>query len=98
MKKSELEAENEKLRKELEENRRYSTQVVEMNAHLKAELRCYEYYFEHREKVVHCRNCIYNGLATCPIAFIENQTLQFVTHNPDFWCAEGKLRREENIK
>lgn len=98
MTKTELEAENERLKKELEENYKYSTQVVELNAHLKAELRCYEYYFEHREKVVHCKDCIHNGLNTCPIAFTENQTLQFVNHDPDFWCAKGELHREENIK
>lgn len=98
MKKSELEAENERLRKELEENYKYSTQLVELNAHLKSELRCYEYYFEHREKVVHCKDCIHNGLTTCPIAFIEKQTLQFVNHDPDFWCAKGELNRKENVK
>jgi hypothetical protein len=88
-------AENEKLKKELEENYKYSTLAVNLNARLKEEISCYEYYFEHREKVVHCKDCKYDGLHTCPIAYIENQTLQFVNHSPDFWCAKGELKESE---
>ena len=46
------------------------------------------------EPVVTCKDCKYNGLHTCPIAYIEKQTLQFVNHDPDFWCAKGELKKD----
>ena len=46
------------------------------------------------EAVVKCKDCKYNGLHTCPIAYIEKQTLQFVNHDPDFWCAKGELKKD----
>lgn len=45
------------------------------------------------EPIVTCKDCQYNGLHTCPIAYIEKQTLQFVNHDPDFWCAKGKRKK-----
>lgn len=45
-------------------------------------------------KVVRCRDCAKDGLLTCPICFIENKTLQFINHSPDFYCAEGERRIE----
>ena len=46
------------------------------------------------EPVVTCKDCKYNGLHTCPIAYIEKQTLQFVNYDPDFWCAKGELKKD----
>ena len=45
-------------------------------------------------EVVRCRDCAKNGLFTCPICFIENKTLQFVNHSPDFYCGEGERRND----
>lgn len=43
-------------------------------------------------EVVRCKDCTKNVLFTCPICFIENKTLQFVNHSPDFYCGEGERR------
>lgn len=45
-------------------------------------------------EVVRCRDCAKNGLFTCPICFIENKTLQFVNHSPDFYCGEGERKTD----
>lgn len=45
-------------------------------------------------EVVRCRDCAKLGLFTCPICFIENKTLQFVNHSPDFYCGEGERRTD----
>ena len=45
-------------------------------------------------EVVRCRDCAKDGLFTCPICFIENKTLQFVNHSPDFYCGEGERRTD----
>lgn len=45
-------------------------------------------------EVVRCKYCAKNGLFTCPICFIENKTLQFVNHSPDFYCGEGERRTD----
>lgn len=45
--------------------------------------------------VVRCRDCIYNGLHTCPLAYIEKQALQFVNRDPNFFCANGLLNNAE---
>ena len=45
-------------------------------------------------EVVWCKDCAKNGLFTCPICFIENETLQFVNHSPDFYCGEGERRTD----
>ena len=42
--------------------------------------------------VVRCRDCAKDGLLTCPICFIENKTLQFINHSPDFYCGEGERK------
>ena len=41
-------------------------------------------------EVVRCRDCAKDGLFTCPICFIENKTLHFINHSPDFYCGEGE--------
>ena len=45
-------------------------------------------------EVVRCRDCAKDGLLTCPICFIENKTLQFINHSPDFYCGEGERRTD----
>lgn len=45
-------------------------------------------------EVVRCRDCTKNVLFTCPICFIENKTLQFINHSPDFYCGEGERRTD----
>ena len=42
--------------------------------------------------VVRCRDCVYDGDITCPICFIENKTLQFINHDPYFFCAYGERK------
>ena len=42
--------------------------------------------------VVRCRDCAKDGLFTCPICFIENKTLHFINHSPDFYCGEGERK------
>ena len=43
-------------------------------------------------EVVRCRDCAKYGLFTCPICFIENKTLHFINHSPDFYCGEGERK------
>ena len=43
-------------------------------------------------EVVRCRDCAKDGLFTCPICFIENKTLEFINHSPDFYCGEGERK------
>lgn len=46
-------------------------------------------------EVVRCKDCTKNGLFTCPICFIENKTLHFINHSPDFYCGEGERKDGE---
>lgn len=43
-------------------------------------------------EVVRCKDCAKDGLFTCPICFIENKTLHFINHSPDFYCGEGERK------
>ena len=43
-------------------------------------------------EVVRCKDCAKDGLFTCPICFIENKTLHFINHSPDFYCSEGERK------
>ena len=45
-------------------------------------------------EVVRCKDCAKEGLATCPICYIEKQTLQFINHDPEFFCGYGERREE----
>lgn len=45
-------------------------------------------------KVIRCKNCIYDGLDKCPLAYIENNTLCFVEHSPMFFCAKGRAAED----
>lgn len=39
--------------------------------------------------VVKCKDCIHDGLTTCPLCYIEKQGLIFINHDPEFFCAFG---------
>ena len=45
--------------------------------------------------VVRCRECVKDGLSTCPIWFIEARTLRFINHDPDFYCGSGERKSDE---
>ena len=45
-------------------------------------------------EVVRCRECAKDGLTTCPLCWIENHTLQFVNHDPDFYCGAGERKEK----
>ena len=54
---------------------------------------CNDYSFAgNTVEVVRCRDCAKDGLFTCPICFIENKTLHFINHSPDFYCGEGERK------
>ena len=43
-------------------------------------------------EVVRCKDCARDGLSDCPICYIEKQTLQFINHDPNFFCGYGERR------
>lgn len=45
--------------------------------------------------VVRCKDCEKEGRFDCPLAYIEKQTLCFVNHDADFFCADGERRSGE---
>lgn len=47
-------------------------------------------------EVVRCRDCIKDGLTTCPLCWIENHTLEFVNHDPDFYCGAGERKDSDD--
>ena len=36
--------------------------------------------------VIRCKDCAKDGLTTCPMCWIENHTLEFINHDPKFYC------------
>lgn len=42
--------------------------------------------------VVRCNDCAKDGLTTCPMCWIEKHTLNFVNHDPNFYCGYGERR------
>lgn len=44
------------------------------------------------EKIIHCKDCAKDGLTTCPLCWIEEHTLQFVNHDPEFYCGEAERK------
>lgn len=46
-------------------------------------------------EVVRCKDCIHDNMTTCPLCWIEKHTLQFVNHDPNFYCAYGERRDGE---
>ena len=43
-----------------------------------------------------CRECIHDGMIECPLCYIERQTLTFVNHDAEFYCAKGERRENKN--
>lgn len=85
----------EKLKKEYERVADLAKTYANVNDKLKQKLTCYETYFEtirEEKSIVHCKHCKHDGLNTCPIAYIEKQTLCFGNHDPDFYCAKGEMK------
>ena len=44
------------------------------------------------EQIIHCKDCAKDGLTTCPLCWIEEHTLQFVNHDPEFYCGEAERK------
>ena len=44
------------------------------------------------EQIIHCTDCAKDGLTTCPLCWIEEHTLQFVNHDPEFYCGEAERK------
>lgn len=44
------------------------------------------------EQIIHCKDCAKDGLTTCPLCWIEEHTLQFVDHDPEFYCGEAERK------
>ena len=45
-------------------------------------------------EVVRCRECIHDGLTSCPLCYIEKHTLCFVNHDAEFYCGNGERGAE----
>ena len=39
--------------------------------------------------VIRCKDCAHEDMFDCPLGYIEHHTLQFVNHDPDFYCRKG---------
>ena len=46
-------------------------------------------------EVVRCKDCVKLNRHDCPMAYIENKTLQFAAVEPNFYCGKGSLSEEE---
>ena len=44
------------------------------------------------EQIIHCKDCAKDGLTACPLCWIEEHTLQFVDHDPEFYCGEAERK------
>lgn len=44
------------------------------------------------EHVIHCKDCAKDGLTTCPMCWIENHTLEFINHDPNFYCGAAERK------
>lgn len=45
-------------------------------------------------EIVRCKDCVKLNRYDCPMAYIENKTLQFAAVEPDFYCGKGKLKED----
>ena len=45
-------------------------------------------------EVVRCKDCVKLNRHDCPMAFIENKTLQFAAVEPNFYCGKGELKED----
>lgn len=48
--------------------------------------------------VVQCKDCVYENIHTCPLCYIEKQSLSFVNHDSDFFCKYGERRIPDGEK
>lgn len=46
-------------------------------------------------EIVRCKDCVKLNRYDCPMCYIENKTLQFAEIKPDFYCASGRLKEQE---
>ena len=42
--------------------------------------------------VIRCKDCAKDGLITCPMCWIENHTLEFINHDPNFYCGAAERK------
>ena len=42
--------------------------------------------------VIQCKDCAKDGLTTCPMCWIENHTLEFINHDPNFYCGAAERK------
>ena len=45
-------------------------------------------------EVVRCKDCVKLNRHDCPLAYIENKTLQFAAVEPNFYCGKGKFKED----
>lgn len=43
-------------------------------------------------EAVRCKDCKHDGLTECPLCYIEQQTLCFTNHDPEFYCGKGERK------
>ena len=48
-----------------------------------------------RVNLVYCKDCIHDNMATCPLCWIENHTMQFVNHDNQFFCGFAERRNDD---
>lgn len=41
-------------------------------------------------RVTRCKDCAHEDLFDCPLCYIEAQSLQFIEHDPNFYCGKGE--------
>lgn len=89
--------EHEKLKAEYQRVAELATQYANTIDRLKKKINCYEAYEAYlndkpQKNIIRCKDCKHDGLISCPIAYIEKQTLCFVNHDADFYCARGERK------
>lgn len=45
-------------------------------------------------EIVRCKDCVKLNRYDCPMAYIENKTLQFAAVEPNFYCGKGELKED----
>ena len=45
-------------------------------------------------ELVRCKDCVKLNRHDCPMAYIENKTLQFAAVEPNFYCGKGELKED----
>lgn len=88
--------EHEKLKAEYLRVAELATQYANTIDKLRKKVNCYEAYFgdKPQKNIIRCKDCKHDGLISCPIAYIEKQTLCFVNHDADFYCAKGEIKKK----